>query len=66
MRIITCKPGHSVEIKLKAHTAPHMPAHQLFMHETIEIFIGRVKEEEIKLAVIAPRQFTVLHNRHWC
>lgn len=66
MRIITCRPGHSVEIKLKTPTSPQFPAYHLFAHESIEIFVGRVKEHEIKLAVMAPRQFTVLHNYYWC
>ncbi len=66
MRIITCRPGHSVEIKLKALTSPQLSAHQLFAYENIEIFVGRVKEDEIKLAVMAPRQFAVVHNHYWC
>lgn len=63
MRIVTCKPGHSIEIKLKAGTQPDFPAQRLFSQGNIEIFVGRVKESEIKLAIMTPQQLSVVHNR---
>src|SRR3569832_1912838 len=56
MRIVTCKPGHSLEIKLKTEIRPDLPAQRLFAQGYIEIFVGRVKENEIKLAIMVPRR----------
>jgi len=65
MHIITCKPGHTIEIKLKPDVHPDSRSHWLFDQGNIEIFVGRITSDEIKLAIVAPRQFTVLHNQHW-
>src|SRR3569833_4433502 len=63
MRIVTCKPGHSLEIKLKTEIRPDLPAQRLIAQGYIEIFVGRVKENEIKLAIMVPRQLAVVHNQ---
>lgn len=63
MRIVTCKPGHSIEIKLKMGTRLDFPAQHLFSQGNIEIFVGRVKGNEIKLAIMVPRQLSVVHNQ---
>src|SRR3569623_484532 len=63
MRIVTCKPGHSLEIKLKTEIRPDLPAQRLFAQGNIEIFVGRVKENEIKLAIMVPRLRGVVPNQ---
>src|SRR3569832_1231608 len=63
MRIVTCKPGHSLEIKLKTEIRPDLPAQRLITQGNIEIFVGRVKENEIKLAIMVPRQLAVVHKQ---
>src|SRR3569833_3568298 len=63
MRIVTCKPGHSIEIKLKTEIRPVLPAQRLYAQGNIEILVGRVKENEIKLASMVPRQLAVVRGQ---
>ena len=63
MQIVTCKAGHSIEIKLKPNLQADFPSQGLFSQGNIEIFIGRVKDNELKLAIMVPRQFMVVHNQ---
>src|SRR3569832_1302018 len=63
MRIVTCKPGHSLEIKLKTDIRPDLPAQRHNAQNNIDIFVGRVMEFEIKLAILVARQLAVVHNQ---
>src|SRR3569832_1228943 len=63
MRIVTCKPGHSLEIKLKTEIRPDLPAQRLFAQGNIEIFVGHKKKNENKQANKDPQQQAVVHNQ---
>lgn len=63
MHILRCKPGQSIEIKLKPNVPADYPSQRLFSQGNIEIFIAGVKGDEFKLAVAVPWQFIIVHNQ---
>ncbi len=59
MRILTCKPGHTLQIDLPQRQPDDLPARHLFEQGPIEIFIGHVREHEIKIAISCDPRMTV-------
>lgn len=64
MHIVTCRPGHTLEIKLRSGTHRDLPGQEIFSQGNIEIFVGRITQEGLRLAIVLPRQLMVTHNRH--
>ena len=62
MKIVTCKPGHSLHIVLKANVDPATPVGYLFDYNGIDIYIGHMTAKQVKLALDAPKYFTVVHR----
>ena len=63
MKIVRCKPGHSIHIHLKTDVDPATPADYLFGQSGIDIFIGHMTDQEVKIALQAPKYFSVTHDK---
>lgn len=64
MKIVKCKAGHSIHIVLKAEVDPATPVGYLFGYSGIDIFIGQVTEQQVKLALDIPESFTIEQHIH--
>ncbi len=59
MRILTCRPGQTVQIDLPPQHHGGLPARHLFVQGPIEIYIGRIREQEVRIAVKCHPRLTV-------
>ena len=63
MKIVKCKPGHSLHIAPQANVDPATPIDYLFGHSGIDIFVGHVTEQEVRIALQVPKQFKIVHHK---
>ena len=63
MKILKCKPGHSIHIGVKANVDPAMPVNVLFAQKGIDIYIGYSDDQEVRVAVQVPHYLHVMHSK---
>ncbi len=62
MLVLTRKPGQAIQIDLMEDLDPQTPVGELFQTGPIEIIIGGIRGDQVKLGIHADSRFRILRD----
>jgi sRNA-binding carbon storage regulator CsrA len=62
MLVLTRKPGQAIQIDLMEDLDPRTPVGELFAQGPIEIIVGGIRGDQVKLGINADKRFRILRD----